>query len=57
MCAEKERLPLELGWRRQQVPFTLEELIAAMNKVREATPNSEALAAKVVNERDAHGWV
>jgi hypothetical protein len=55
MCAEKEKLPLELGWRRQEVPFTIDELIVAMNKVRDATP-SEAKGAKVVNERDAHGW-
>jgi len=37
-ATEHERLPLELGWRRSTYTFTLDDFIAAMKLISDASP-------------------
>jgi hypothetical protein len=53
---ENERLPLELGWRRPDTPFTMDELFAAMDIVRGFTPGADAAEPRVVDKRNIHGY-
>ncbi|KAI9148171.1 putative sterigmatocystin biosynthesis peroxidase stcC [Paramyrothecium foliicola] len=53
---EEEKLPLELGWRPQKEPLSIEDLSDMMIRIRAATPAEKGNTARVVDARNIHGW-
>lgn len=54
LFAENERLPYELGWSKQEVPITTDDLLDMMGRIVNVTGSSPEEAANIVKRGDIH---